>query len=88
MKACEHLIVTAHLIPDREAPCWHPWLVNSRQLPEPIRALPLAAFIQQLEQEGWDLVKSPAARTLETPAAQTWLFKRLKPQEPGCESQS
>jgi hypothetical protein len=86
MKACEHLIVTAHLIPDREAPRWHPWLVNSKQLPEPIRALPLAAFIQQLEQEGWDLVKSPSIRTAGTPAAQTWLFKRPKPQEPGCES--
>ena len=85
MKVCEHLIVTAHLIPDRETPRWQPWLVNSRQLPEPIRALPLAAFINQLEQEGWDLVKSPVVRSPGTPATQTWLFKRPKHQEPGCE---
>ncbi len=87
MKVCEHLIVTAHLIPDREAPRWQPWLVNSRQLPEPIRTLPLATFIHQLEQDGWNLVKSPADRTLGTPAAQTWLFKRLKHQESRHEPQ-
>lgn len=86
MKVCEHLIVTAHLIPDREMPRWQPWLVNSRQLPEPIRALPLASFIHQLEEEGWNLVKSPAARTQGTPATKTWLFKRPKDQEPGPEA--
>lgn len=87
MKVCEHLIVTAHLIPDREAPRWQPWLVNSRQLPETIRALPLAAFIQQLEEDGWNLVKSPVARTTGTPATRTWLFKRPKRQEPEHEDQ-
>ena len=82
MNVYEHLIVTAHLIPDREVPRWQPWLVNSRQLPEPLRALPLAVFIRRLEQEGWDLVKSPVATTSGTPATQTWLFKRPKYQQP------
>ena len=82
MPVCEHLIVTAHLIPDRAGPRWQPWFVNSKQLPEPQRALSLAAFIRQLEQEGWDLVKSPVATTAGTPATQTWLFKRPKDQPP------
>lgn len=79
MPRWEHLFVTASLVPGPGGANWRPHLVNNQPLPNWADGPSLESFIQGLEADGWQLVKTRSNTWLGPASNRTLLFKRPRP---------